>query len=233
MITPELVTYVHQQLAAGISREDIKKSLVPNGWSTQDIAHVFATTPKSSIDQKKPSVPTSTGRKVLLSSSLVLVSAVYAFFQLVARPQQVPPIMAMTSTLQPTQPFSSDTTMVTQIPAANSPQPQPIVTPTPTSAPTQMPAGQYKNGTYTGDSADAYYGTVQVQAVVQHGALASVHILQYPNSHSTSAYINEQAIPILTSEAIQTQSANVNIISGATFTSQAFQQSLGSALSQA
>ena len=94
-------------------------------------------------------------------------------------------------------------------------------------------SGNYKNGTYTGGSADAYYGTVQVQAVIQNGALASVHILQYPNSHSTSVYINDQAMPMLVNEAIQAQNANVNIVSGATFTSQAFQQSLGSALSQA
>ena len=46
-------------------------------------------------------------------------------------------------------------------------------------------------------------------------------------------YINGQAMPMLTSEAVQVQSANVDIVSGATFTSQAFQQSLGSALAQA
>ena|SRR5665213_202726 len=100
--------------------------------------------------------------------------------------------------------------------------------------PTTKPTlGLYANGTYTGSSANAYYGTVQVQAVVQNGKLANVQFLQYPSDRSTSRYINGQAMPILQSEAIQVQSSNVNTVSGATFTSQAFQQSLSSALSQA
>ena len=57
--------------------------------------------------------------------------------------------------------------------------------------------------------------------------------LQYPQERRRSAYINSQAVPILQSEAIQAQSANVNIVSGATLTSEGFQQSLQSALTQA
>jgi uncharacterized protein with FMN-binding domain len=94
-------------------------------------------------------------------------------------------------------------------------------------------AGTYANGTYTGSAVDAYYGTVQVKAVVQNGQLADVTFLQYPSDRSTSRYINGQAMPMLTQEAIAAQSAQVNGISGATFTSQAFQQSLHSALMQA
>ena len=91
----------------------------------------------------------------------------------------------------------------------------------------------YKDGTYTGSSADAYYGNVQVQAVVQSGKLTNVTFLDYPQTHQTSVYINSQAMPYLTQEAIQAQSANVNVVSGATLTSQAFMQSLASALAQA
>lgn len=91
----------------------------------------------------------------------------------------------------------------------------------------------YKDGTYTGGVADAYYGNVQVQATVSGGKITTVKFLQYPNTHSTSVYINQQAMPYLQQEAIQAQSANVQIISGATFTSQAFQQSLQNALAQA
>ncbi len=95
------------------------------------------------------------------------------------------------------------------------------------------PKGQYADGTYTGAAADAYYGTVQVQAVVQDGALASVTFLQYPSDRRTSQQINSRAMPILKSEAIQAQSANVSGVSGATHTSEAFIQSLGDALAQA
>ncbi len=93
---------------------------------------------------------------------------------------------------------------------------------------------QYKDGTYTGSEADAYYGTVQVAVTVQSGKITSVKFLKYPNTHSTSVMINQQAMPYLQQETIQAQNPNnVQIISGATFTSQAFIQSLQAALSQA
>jgi uncharacterized protein with FMN-binding domain len=91
----------------------------------------------------------------------------------------------------------------------------------------------YVDGSYTGSQADAYYGIVQVKATVQNGRLASVSFLQYPNDRSTSRYINSQAMPYLKQEALQAQSANVDVVSGATDTSMAFQQSLGDALAQA
>ncbi len=91
----------------------------------------------------------------------------------------------------------------------------------------------YKDGTYTGSVADAYYGSVQVSVSIASGKITDVTFLQYPNSHQTSVIINQQAMPYLKQEAIQAQSSTVQVISGATFTSQAFQQSLGAALSQA
>lgn len=91
----------------------------------------------------------------------------------------------------------------------------------------------YKNGTYTGSVADAYYGQVQVQAVINNNKITNLKFLSYPNSHSTSVYINQQAMPYLKQETIQSQNANVQIISGATFTSEAFIQSLTNALSKA
>jgi len=93
--------------------------------------------------------------------------------------------------------------------------------------------GRYKDGTYTGSSADAYYGNVQVSATISGGKITDVKFLQYPNTHQTSVAINQQAMPYLKQEAIQAQGSNVQVISGATFTSQAFQQSLQVALSQA
>ena len=91
----------------------------------------------------------------------------------------------------------------------------------------------YKNGVYTGSVADAYYGNVQIQATISGGKLTNVKFLQYPHTHATSEYINQQAMPYLQQEAIQAQSAHVDTISGATYTSQAFMQSLGDALGQA
>ena len=94
-------------------------------------------------------------------------------------------------------------------------------------------SSKYKDGTYTGSVADAYYGNVQVSVTITGGKITDVKFLQYPYTHSTSVFINKQAMPYLKQETIQAQSSNVQLISGATFTSQAFVQSLQSALSKA
>lgn len=111
--------------------------------------------------------------------------------------------------------------------------------PTPTSAqasgssnpPVQQ--GKYKDGTYTGSVADAFYGNIQVQAIISGGKIVNINFLQYPSDNGTSLSINQQADPMLAQEAIQIQAANVDIISGATDSSQAFIQSMQSALAQA
>lgn len=98
---------------------------------------------------------------------------------------------------------------------------------------TKPPGHGFADGTYTGPVADAYYGLVQVQASTQGGRLTALKILKYPNDRRTSISINRQALPMLRDEAISAQSANVDIISGATLTSKAFIQSLGGALKKA
>jgi uncharacterized protein with FMN-binding domain len=90
-----------------------------------------------------------------------------------------------------------------------------------------------KDGSYAGSAEDAFYGTVQVKAVIQNGKITDIEFLQYPNDRSESVQINQNAIPTLKQEAIQKQSANVDIVSGATQTSDAFNQSLADALVQA
>lgn len=103
-------------------------------------------------------------------------------------------------------------------------------------APTAVPKtanGQYKDGTYTGPSVNAMWGLVRVQAVVQGGQLKNVQVLDYPSDRRTSQRINQQVIPWLETEVVQAQSANVDIISGATLTSQAFMRSLQAALNSA
>ena len=98
---------------------------------------------------------------------------------------------------------------------------------------TNATTSKYTDGTFVGNTYDAYYGSVQVSVTITSGKITAVKFLQYPNTHSTSVYINQQAMPYLQQEAIQAQSANVQLISGATYTSQAFIQSLSSALAKA
>ena len=94
-------------------------------------------------------------------------------------------------------------------------------------------SSRYKDGTYTGSVADAQWGYVQVQATIQGGRIANVQFLQYPSDRSRSIEINSYADPQLISEAIQAQSAQVDVVTGATDSSDAFIQSLSDALSQA
>ncbi|TPM89925.1 FMN-binding protein [Mesorhizobium sp. B2-1-5] len=97
----------------------------------------------------------------------------------------------------------------------------------------KLAAHGYADGVYTGPTADAYYGIIQIQALVQGGQLTALKVLKYPSDRRTSVSINRQALPMLRDEAISAQSANVDIISGATLTSRAFIQSLRGALKKA
>lgn len=111
--------------------------------------------------------------------------------------------------------------------AQSSPQPQ-------NSMQMTIPAkGSYKDGVYTGTVEDAYYGYIQVQVSISNGLISDVTFLQYPNDNSTSRFINSQAMPMLKQEAIQAQSTQVDIVSGASDSSMAFQKSLRNALASA
>lgn len=94
-------------------------------------------------------------------------------------------------------------------------------------------SGTYNDGEYTGPSVDAYYGNIQVRAIISGGKLVDIQFLNYPRDRNTSVRINERALPILKQEAIRTQSANINAVSGASASSPAFIESLSGALSQA
>jgi uncharacterized protein with FMN-binding domain len=89
------------------------------------------------------------------------------------------------------------------------------------------------DGTYTGSSVGTRFGNVQVQVTVSGGTITDVAALQLTNSDGRSVQISNYAAPILRSEVLQSQSAHVNNVSGATYTSGAYLQSLQSALDQA
>jgi uncharacterized protein with FMN-binding domain len=108
----------------------------------------------------------------------------------------------------------------------------PTTTTTTTRSTTSIANAVYKDGQYDGSIADAHYGLVQVRAIIQGGKLTDVVFLSYPNDRSYSISLNNSAMPILKAEAIKVQSANVNIVTGATNTSRAFIESLSNALSQ-
>jgi uncharacterized protein with FMN-binding domain len=91
----------------------------------------------------------------------------------------------------------------------------------------------YKDGTYTGNSEDTPYGIVQIAAVVSGGKITSVNFLQMPSDLGHSQEVTSFSEPLLKQTTIQKQSAHIDFVSGATTTSEAYQQSLQSALNQA
>ncbi len=118
-------------------------------------------------------------------------------------------------------------------PASVAPSAAAAVPTTGTSATSATTSSGYKDGTYTGPVVNVNWGYVQVQTTIQSGKISYVQFLQYPNERNTSVRINSFAVPQLQQEAIQAQSANVDIVTGATLTSEGFQQSLQAALNQA
>src|SRR6266481_446966 len=165
-------------------------------------------------------------KKLTLSAWFIVASIAYAAYLHFTGPEDVPAAKISSAMQQD----SSAPALAQDVPAT---QPPTVSAPPPArsaAAPKPKPSALYTNGTYTGSQADAYYGTVQVKATVQGGTLANVVFLEYPNDRGTSRRINAWAMPMLISEAIQAESANVDIVSGATYTSGAFRESLISAL---
>jgi len=87
--------------------------------------------------------------------------------------------------------------------------------------------------TVTGDSADTRYGPVQVKITVTNGKITAVQAVDYPMNDPRDQEINSYAIPQLNSEAVAAGNAQIDTISGATYTSDGYITSLQSALDKA
>jgi len=104
---------------------------------------------------------------------------------------------------------------------------------TPGSGSTPPTTGAGASRTVVGPVVSNRYGDVQVEVIVQGGQLADVEALELPSDRDRSRYINSIAGPDLRQEALQARSANIDVITGATYTSESYAQSLQSALDQA
>jgi uncharacterized protein with FMN-binding domain len=90
-----------------------------------------------------------------------------------------------------------------------------------------------RDGTFTGSASSNKYGNVQVQITVATGKVTKVGIVQYPDGDGKSVRINNDAIPRLIAGTLSAQSANVDTVSGATYTSTSYKHSLQSAIDEA
>lgn len=155
-------------------------------------------------------------KKAAVAGVVILIILAYVFLQKQNNLSTVP-----------SAPSSSGTTG-NENPSPTSQSQNQVPSPTASSS-----ASTYKDGAYTGDSANAFYGNIQVQATISGGKITDIQLLQYPNDSGHSTEVSSYALPQLKQEAIQSQNANVDSVSGATQTSQAFVQSLSSALAKA
>jgi uncharacterized protein with FMN-binding domain len=94
-------------------------------------------------------------------------------------------------------------------------------------------AGSTTAATYDGTQVQTRFGTVQVRVTIQDGKITEVTPLQLTDAERKSAQISSRAAPILRSEVLQAQSANVQTVGGATVTSDAYLTSLQAALDAA
>lgn len=121
--------------------------------------------------------------------------------------------------------------------ASTTPSATPSASATPTdpagSSDSSATASGLVDGTYTGDAVSTRYGDVQVQITVSGGVVSDVQVPVYPDNERRDVEINSRAIPVLVSETLSAQSAQVNMVSGATYTSRGYVSSLQSALDRA
>jgi uncharacterized protein with FMN-binding domain len=97
-------------------------------------------------------------------------------------------------------------------------------------APRRKPTAPPVNKTVTGAAVQTPYGPVQVRVTISNGKPAGITPVQMPNDNPHSQQISNYAAPLLQREALKAGSAHIDIVSGATYTSDGYAQSLQSAL---
>ncbi|WP_433056861.1 FMN-binding protein [Dactylosporangium sp. CS-033363] len=122
-------------------------------------------------------------------------------------------------------------TKTTTAPAGTTKTTAPASKPT-TTAP-KAPRTTMKDGTFNGNPIYVEYGNVELSIVVSGGKMTDVKVLDAPSEHSRSVQINNSALPKLRSEALSAQSADIDSVSGATYTSSGYKLSLQSAIDRA
>jgi uncharacterized protein with FMN-binding domain len=118
----------------------------------------------------------------------------------------------------------SITTPATGTPSTSLTPPTGSGSPSPTQAATT---------TYTGDVAQTRWGPVQVAITVTGSKITAVDVVEYPNNNGRDQEINDYALPVLVQSTLAAQSAQIDVVSGATVTSDGYVESLQSALDKA
>jgi uncharacterized protein with FMN-binding domain len=93
--------------------------------------------------------------------------------------------------------------------------------------------GSGSSTTVTGPSATTRWGPVQVQLTLTGGVITDVTVVDQPSGNSKDRQINARALPVLVQETLDAQSAGIDMVSGATVTSEGYLESLQGALDEA
>jgi uncharacterized protein with FMN-binding domain len=118
--------------------------------------------------------------------------------------------------------------------ASPTPSASPSVSDSSAPTPSPSPTGPtYKDGQYTGQDFPNQFGDTQVKITISGGRITDVQAVQLPFDRPRSAEISQYASPRLHDEVLQAQSAQIDSLSGATYTSDSYAQSVQSALDQA
>jgi len=112
--------------------------------------------------------------------------------------------------------------------ATATPKPKPTATPRPTATPTSVPS----SGQFSGPTVSMRWGPVQVTITVANKKITDVSGSVSPDT-ARSQFLDDHALPLLRKEVLQAQSANIDSVSGATMTSDAYIRSLQGALTKA
>ena len=161
----------------------------------------------------------------------------------IARPQAIAPSVAPAAPeTQPQQNNETPAPVLTQLQAMQMNIPTdgaspsfPLVTGSPDpGAMVPVPAGAHLvDGNSVSDRHSLMWGDLRVRITIQGGVITGVQVLQYPDHRSQSLYLSQMALPILASEVIKSQKAQVDIVSSATDTSYTFQDAVADAINKA
>ncbi len=186
------------------------------------------------------SPPVSLARRLL--PAVVMTTAASGLVALLDQPSSGAAIeLGDSASVQPT---LDDVGVTTEPPVVSSTQPAVVQQPTASSVVPLVPSttqpvattaavsdGTCEGQTIDGATVDTRWGPVQVEAVVSAtGQICDVDAIQSPDAHRKSVRINDNALPILHTQVMSAQSADINGVSGATITSRGYASSLQSIL---
>ena len=219
----------------------MRRAVLTIGGTVAGLAALFSFKTHSAVDAAAISTPTA-GAPSSSASGTTPTGPAYPTASSLAPPSSKPSAGSSTAASKAPTAGSSRSVPASTAPAgapstsraATAPASSAPATKAPTQAPstpaapaTSAPAG--KSGTFTGATSNTQYGPVDVTVTLSNGKITNAS----GSLEGQGDSIGQNALPVLNGEAVSAQSASISAVSGASYTSQGYIQSLQSALDQA